>query len=103
MTGRPFFIHIAGVIAISGFPVSRARRSEIVTIYTFAVEPICVPFPPIPTPIASDHHNGETLIPCVSRPRIIGIIAAVKGMLSMAAESTADTHISIMDASNKSL
>ena len=56
---------------------------------TFAVDPRCVPLPPMPTPTASAHHSGVTLTPCVSMPRMIGIMAAVNGMLSIAAEKIA--------------
>ncbi|MBA1331647.1 hypothetical protein QQ73_11070, partial [Candidatus Endoriftia persephone str. Guaymas] len=44
-------------------PVSFARRSEMVTIKTLAVEPRWVPLPPMPTPTARDHHRGATLMP----------------------------------------
>ena len=36
----------------------------------------------MPTPAAKPQSNGVTLIPCDSIPAIIGIIAAVKGILS---------------------
>ena len=64
--------------------------------YTLAVDPICVPFPPIPTPIARHQHNAAILTPTVSNEAMIGIIAAVKGILSIAADITADTHINAM-------
>ena len=40
----------------------------------------------MPTPMARLHQSTVTFIPCASMLRIIGIMAAVKGMLSMAAE-----------------
>ena len=52
MTGKPFFAHLRGVIAKSGLPVVLASFSETVTMYTLAVDPICVPFP-LPTQMAT--------------------------------------------------
>ena len=52
MTGKPFCAHLRGVIDISGLPVVFASLSATVTIYTVAVEPLCVTFQPIPPPIA---------------------------------------------------
>ena len=63
------------------------------TIYTFAVEPIWVPLPPIPTPIARHQHKAAIFTPTVSNEAIIGIIAAVKGMISIAADMMSATHI----------
>ena len=57
----------------------------------------------MPTPAANPHHRGVTLIPCASIPRMIGIMAAVKGILSIAADITADTHIKIRVALSRSL
>ena len=52
-----------------------------------------------PTPIASPHQSGVTLMPAATPcSRMIGIIAAVNGMLSIAAERTAATHISTIVA-----
>ena len=102
ITGVPLRNQSPGVMARLGSPSSFARRSEIVTINTLAVEPKCVPLPPMPTPIASAHHNGVTLMPCVSNPRIIGIIAAVNGILSIAADMTAEPHISMIAATIRS-
>ena len=56
----------------------------------------------MPTPAARAHHNGATCIPCASMPSKMGIMAAVNGMLSMAAESTAATQRRTMVATNKS-
>ena len=52
-----------------------------------------MPFPPIPTPIARHQHNAAIFTPTVSSEAIIGIIAAVNGILSIAADITAATHI----------
>ena len=96
ITGRPFFAHLRGVIAMSGLPVVLASFSETVTIYTFAVEPIWVPLPPMPTPIARHQHNAAIFTPIASNDAMIGIIAAVNGILSIAADIIAATHISAM-------
>ena len=83
-------------------PVSLASLSETVTIKTFAVEPMCVPFPPIPTPSARHHHSAAAFTPCASSDIMMGIIAAVNGMLSIAADIIAATHMRMMHASKKS-
>ena len=49
-----------------------------VTINTFAVDPICVPLPPMPTPSAKAHNNGVCKAGSPIEA-IIGIIAAVNG------------------------
>ena len=102
MTGKPFLNQRPGVMRRLGSFSFLARRSEIVTMNTFAVEPIWVPLPPIPTPMARPHHNGVTLMPTVSMLRMMGIMAAVKGMLSMAADMMAPTHIRMMVATSRS-
>ena len=98
ITGKPIFAHSKGVIANSGLPSFLARRSETVTMYTLAVDPICVPLPPIPTPNAKAHHKEYISTPEASMASSIGIIAAVKGMLSIAADITAATHINTIVA-----
>ena len=101
ITGKPFCAHLRGVIAISGLPVVFASFSETVTIYTFAVEPIWVPLPPIPTPIARHQHNAAIFTPIASNDAMIGIMAAVNGILSIAADIIAATHISPMQVTKK--
>ena len=63
ITGKPFFAHMSGVIAMLLSPVSLASLSETVTINTFAVEPMCVPLPPIPTPNARHHQSAAAFMP----------------------------------------
>ena len=101
ITGKPFFAHLRGVIARSGFPVVFASFSETVTMYTLAVEPMCVPLPPIPTPIARHQHQAAIFTPTDSKEAMIGIMAAVNGILSMAADITAATHIKAMQVNIK--
>ncbi|SMG66964.1 hypothetical protein BMETH_796_0 [methanotrophic bacterial endosymbiont of Bathymodiolus sp.] len=56
----------------------------------------------MPTPIARLHQRGVTLIPCASKPSMIGTMAAVKGILSIKADKTAATHINTILATSKS-
>ena len=48
------------------------------------------------------HHNGVTLMPFDSMLRMIGIIAAVNGMLSITAERNAAIHMSTKVAVSRS-
>ena len=102
IAGVPFLNHSPGVMRMLSSPLSFARRSDSVTMKTFAVEPRWVPLPPMPTPIASDHHSGETLMPCCSIPRMMGTIAAVNGILSIIADRIAALHINIIEANSRS-
>ena len=57
-----------------------------------------MPLPPIPTPIAKLHQSGVTFTPCDSKPRSMGTIAAVKGILSIKADNIAAAHINTIGA-----
>ena len=103
ITGSPLRNHSPGVIARLGSPASLAIFSEMETMKTLAVEPRCVPLPPMPTPAARPQRSGVTLMPWASILTSMGSMAAVNGMLSMAAERIAETHISIKVAISKSL
>ena len=97
ITGNPAFIHSRVVIGYG-------PRSAIATVMTLALEPIGVAFPPKPAPIASAQNNGAVesspLLASVMLT-MTGIIAAVKGMLSMIALEIAETQM-IATASNTS-
>ena len=62
---------------------------------TLAAAPISEPLPPRHAPSASDHHTGSS---AAAPPRLAsmdstsGIMATTKGMLSTAAETTAESH-----------
>lgn len=79
-------------IKLMGFPFRVAIPATI----TLADAPISVPFPPKQAPRESAHQTGII----ASRPPIassmdfsIGIMVATNGILSMAAETMADTQI----------
>ena len=88
ITGKPTLIHSLVVI---GF----GPRSLIETVMTLALEPIGVAFPPNPAPIASAQNSGamSTLGSASPMATITGIIAAVKGILSMMALARAETQM----------
>ena len=69
---------------------------------TFLTKPLAALAIAMPTPTARAHQSGVTFTPCVSIPMMIGIIAAVNGMLSIAAENTADAHIRTRQAVSRS-
>ena len=89
ITGRPALTHSAVVIGYG-------PRSLIATAITLALEPIGVALPPKPAPIARAHSKGSGLSsPLLASVmlKITGIIAAVKGMLSIKALAMAETQI----------
>ena len=85
--GKPTFIHSLVVIG-------RGPRSLIATVITLADEPIGVALPPKPAPIAKAQNSGAISTSGLLSPMLMitGIIAAVKGMLSMRALANADTQ-----------
>ncbi len=56
----------------------------------------------MPTPKANAHHKGVMSMPCASKERRIGIMAAVKGILSIAADIKAATHMRTIVARSRS-
>ena len=88
ITGKPTLIHSLVVIGLG-------PRSLIETVMTLALEPIGVAFPPNPAPIARAQNSGAMSMLGSASPMatITGIIAAVKGILSMIALAMAETQM----------
>ena len=94
---------MAMAISITGSDHSRnlrkfsacPSRAAIPATITFAEAAISDPLPPKHDPTDSAHHTGIIASPPPSASPIVyrsGIIVATNGMLSIAADSTADDH-----------